>query len=432
MSELQCVILNTILYVGLFVFCLIKYKILNLSTVLSAFYAVSSLAGLLLFVNPFYLDSVSGKYGVIKTDAVLYLFVVNTMIILSFRRFTIKGLSQIEKYDGNILKNIELVLAVLFTINLVFTLPESIGHFFSGQSLSDMRQESYSLENRKSSFFLVDLLGRGFGSCSLLLFSIACIRIVLLRKKSKLDTYSVIVYLLLKVNTIFAVISRATIIYTLIEIIVVFVVLYHYISKKLRRRIIIWGFIFAPFAISIFSSISQSRFDATSSSIIQDYNTLRYMGEGQLNFEAVEYPYLHKPWWGFIQFPLYRRLLGMDYDNGQKRDGSDVTSFYISKEYNYPYPVYVFYTVVGNWYQSFGRYFTFLFAIIFFICMNRMRMDKMTFMKLLLFIILGSYFAKGIFFADYQNESGNLFFIYLLLLWRYLNKYGKTVEIVKR
>lgn len=432
MSELQCVILNTTLYIGLFVFCLFKYKLFNLSTIISAFYAVSSIAGILLYINPFYYSSVSGKYGIIKADAVLYLFVVTALIILAFRKFSLKGITHLERYDDKLLRSIEAMLAIIFSITLLFSLPDSIEHFFSGQSLSDMRQDSYLLENRKSSFFLIDLLGRGFGSCSILMFAIASIRIVLLNKRSKLDTYSIIIYLLLKANTIFSVISRATIIYSLIEIIIVFAVLFYYISKKLRKKIIIWGFIIAPFAISIFSSISQSRFDSTSTSILEDFNTLRYLGEGSLNFEAIEYPNLHQPWWGFTQFSLYRRVLGLDYDNGEKRDGSDITSSYISKEYNYPYPVYVFYTAVGNWFQSFGRYLTFFFALLFFICMNRLKAKRMTFMKLVVFMVLGAYFAKGIFFADYQNESGNLFLIYLIILWSYLRKHGKAVKIAER
>lgn len=429
MTEFQCVILNTVLYVLLFVFCLVRYKLLNLSTIISAFYAVSSLASLLLYLNPFYIGSISGRYGEVELGGVIYLFVAYLLIILSFSKFSLKGVDHLNNYNDKLLRNIELFLAIVFTISLAFSLPEAIQHFFSGQSLGDLREDSYSLENRKSSFFLIDLLGRGFGSCSLVMFVIACVRMMLLNKKSKLDTYAIIVYLLIKFETILAVISRATIIYTLIEIIIVFAVLFYYISKRLRRRIIIWGFLVLPFVISIFSSISQSRFDSTSTSILEDYNTLRYLGEGQLNFEAVEYPNLKQPWWGFTQFSLFRRILGLDYDDGQVRDGSDVTSFYISKKYGYSYPVYVFYTAVGNWYQSFGKYLTMIFAILFFIAMNRLKMKRVSFMRLLVIIILGSYFAKGIFFADYQNEAGNLLLVYLLVLNWILRRHGKSVRI---
>lgn len=106
MTEFQCVILNTVLYVLLFVFCLVRYKLLNLSTIISAFYAVSSLASLLLYLNPFYIGSISGRYGEVELGGVIYLFVAYLLIILSFRKFSLKGVDHLNNYNDKLLRNI--------------------------------------------------------------------------------------------------------------------------------------------------------------------------------------------------------------------------------------------------------------------------------------------------------------------------------------
>ena len=105
---------------------------------------------------------------------------------------------------------------------------------------------------------------------------------------------------------------------------------------------------------------------------------------------------------------------------------------YISLEYHWPHPVYVFYSLAGTWVINMGFILPFIFAILinFMFKKSYSCVGKVSVNLIVLTVIISTYYAKGIFFPDYQNESGNMMILLLLFTYLCFKKYGKTITVV--
>ena len=426
MSELQIVIINTVAHILLFVFCFLKYKLVNLSTILSALYAMSSVASYLLYVFPLYSLTYTSQ-GVVTLPAITYQFIVNPLIILAFSKCSLNKCEILTKYNNDYIFKIQKFLNIVLTIYIIFSLPNSIRNFFSGGNLADMRNELYGTNTSGAPFF-ISLIGRTFGSTPIILLSIVCVKLFLFNKFEKIDKYSIFVYALLKLNIIFSMISRSIIAFSFMELISAFILFYNLINKNIRRKVIKYGLIVSIGVYGIFSVITTARFGGNS--MTETLSTLRYTGESQLNFATLEWNDLKEPFYGWTQFSLFRRILGLPYDDGLSREGEAVFNTYIQKEYHYYNPTYIFHGFVGDWCFNWGFITTFILAVLFnFVLRKSYRNErKLSFILICVTIILSGYVGKGIFYLDYQSESGNLLIVYLILLWLILKKYGHSFK----
>ena len=426
MSELQVVILNTFAYIILFLFCFIKYKIANLSTILSVFYAISAICSYLLYVFPLYSQTYTSQ-GVVTLPAISYLFTVNAFLILAFCRCDLKRCHILLNYNENLVLNIQRFLNFILTIYLIFVFPSSIYKFFSGQDLGLMRDELYGVNNLGYHFF-ISLILRLFGSTTILLLAFVCIKYFLLNRLGRVDKYSIVLYGFWKFNTVLYMISRSVIAFSFTELMLVFILFYHLIDKKVRKRVIQYGLAIAIIFYVFFSAISTARFGGDK--MTENLQTLRYTGESQLNFAALEWPDLEKPFWGWSQFPLFRRILGLSYNDGLSREGETVFNSYIQDKFHYYNPTYIFHGLVGAWCFNWGFIITFILAFIFNYSLRRAYRNRrsLSFMLICVTIIFTGYIGKGIFYADYQSEPGNLLILYVIFLWFYLKKYGYNVR----
>lgn len=429
MNENGVVLLNMLLYIGLTVFYLYKYKWHNIATIVGALYAIGATCSYLLYNFPLYYLTFTSN-GNCTLEACLYLFAVNYLLISSLRHFSIDETQVLTHYNEHCFDNILKTLSVLFIIYLAFNLPISISYFFSGSDLAELRDDSYGVDN-SSNFFLVRLITRLFNSSSILLLILPCIRLVLLKTAKKIDKVALAVYMLLKVNTMFAVVSRAIVVFSFLELIIVFGLFHSYFSADIKKKVAKFCIVIIPGIFIVFNSISYARF-GTQGVMDKQLSTLRYSGEANLNFMGLMYPDLKKPFHGYSMFPFYRRVLGLKYNDGSSREGSTTYDTYIAKEYNYPHPVYVFYGLAGTLYSNWGWIGAILIALIINILLTRNRSSyEISAMSLIIAIILASYIGKGIFYADYQGDSGNLMIIYLLILYRYLKSNGYSMTIYK-
>lgn len=427
MSELSVVISNTCAYIALFVFCLIRYKWKNLSTMLAFFYTISSIASLLLFNFPLYNLTYTAD-GVITWPAALYLLIVNSLLITAFSNCSIENCRQITNYNYSLILKIQKFLVICFIIYLVFSFPESIRKFYSGRNLADMRDEIYGV-NTSSNLFIVSLIGRLFGSMSIFLISTACIKYFIYKKLDKIDIYSIIVYFLLKVTIVFSMVTRQTIIFSMFEIVVIVLMFNSCFSSKIKRKIVMLSFVIIIFLGGIFATISNSRFGGNKQN--ETLSMLRYTGEAQLNFMTLLWPDLKEPFCGWGQFPLYRRLFGLDYDDGTTREETTVFNSYIQKKFHYYNPTYIFHGVVGGWVMNWGFIITFIIVLWVNIRFRKCFKSslKLSFIQIILVIVVSSYIGKGMFYSDYQNEAGNFMILYLFILWLYLRKHGYSVNV---
>lgn len=429
-SESNVVVINMLLYIALSIYCILKYKWHNLSSLLSILYSICAICGCLLFFFPLY-DLTYSSNGTCTIDGCLYLFFCNFLLIMSLCRINIDECRQITSYDGRILKRITIFLCVVFTIKLLFDLPESIRFFFSGRDLADMRSELYGT-NSSGSFFLIGLITRMFGSAQILLLAISSLRLLVIKDFSSWDKYALVLYFALKLNVVLSVVSRGIVVFSMLELIVVFCLFHSYFTAHFKRIVVKYGLIIVPVAYMTFSAITYARFGSSDEQSM-NLATLRYAGESNLNFMALAYPDLNEPFHGYIQFSLYRRVLGMDYDDGLLRDGADVFNTYIQQHYHYNNPIYIFHGLVGTFYMNWGKWLTLLICAVIYLTLRRQRNSRsFSTMSIIMAIFWGAFIGKGIFFGDYGSESGNLFFIYLIILYFYLSKHGHTVQLYNK
>ena len=413
MNELSIVITNFCLYVILFVYCLIRYKWINLSTVTSLVYTIGALFSVLLFISPLYNLTFTAK-GECSMESCIYLYIVNTLLILSLANININKCEYIYNYNTKIIKKIQAFLCVTLIVYIIFQIPNSIQKFYSGRNLSDMREELYGT-NEIQGFFIIGLIARLFGATPLVLLCISCINLFIIKRTDTWDKYSIIVYFLYKFNTIFSVISRATIVFSFFELIVIFIIFYYFISARIKRLVLKWALIIVPISLLVFSAISTSRFGGDKET--SNLATLRYAGEANLNFMALAYPDLKEPFWGYSSFTLYRRILGFPYNDGTSRDGGTVFDTNIQRVYKYPNPTYTFHGMAGSIWFNFGFYGCLIFTFIFYYLMKKSCKDikKTTPLKIILYVYIGSLIIKGVCYLPFGSESDNLLLIYFLM-----------------
>lgn len=432
MEESQIVLLNTTLYVSLFLYLYYKYKWNNISVILSFLYSISALSSYILYNFPLY-DLTISSQGNITIQACIYLFSLNFLLIIAFSKCNIGKCNYITNYDNYFILNCIKFLVVVLGVYLLFSFPLSVIYFFSNRDLSDLRSATYGSNSTIAVPFIISLISRIFGDLTIVLLCFVTVRVLLLKKHTRWDTLGIIIYTLWKFNIILSMVSRATIIFSLLEIIVLLCLVFRYISVKLRKKILVAAIIVSSVLFSVFSAITISRFSGgNKNDIMTEFANIRYMGESQLNFMGLAYPDLHEPLKGYFMFSLYRRMLGMNYSDGSTRDDGSVYDSYVQNEYHYNHPVYIFYGLSGDYYMNFGYYGALI--ICGFICYKirkiYLKTTEISIMGIVVTVTLASYVGKGIFFADYCNESGNFMILFLVLMHLFLKRHGRKQLII--
>lgn len=424
LSENYVIVTNMLLYIALAIYCIIKYHLKNLATLASLIYAIGGVSSYLLFIFPLYSETFSGK-STCYIEACLYLFTINGLFILSLSKMSIDHITQICNYNSKILIRIQKILCLVLTAILVVEFPTSVWRYFIYGDLANLREMSRELAI--SNIFAISVLQRLFGATGLLLLSITVIRLLVYRHLTSWDKYALLIYLINKLNTIFSLASRATMVWTIIEVLVVLVLFWAFISKSVKNRISLYSSILLISFYSMTIAISLARFGNVGNT--QQFTTIQYAGQANLNAMALAYNDLKEPFMGYIQFPLFRKIIGMDYDKGKDQDF--VYNTVIRDKYGYPNPVYIFYGLAGDLYLNFGWVPSLIIAATIYMLMRkkRRRVNSVSACGIIFAIVMASVICKGVFFLDYRNESGNLLLIYLCLLYFILNKHGRTVKI---
>ncbi len=424
LSENYVIVTNMLLYIALAIYCIIKYGFKNLATLASLFYGIGGICTYLLYNFPLYAETFSGK-ATCHMEACLYMFTINALFILCLANSSLKKITHLTHYNDNIIYNLQKWISIILTIILAVEFPTSIYRFYTFGDLGYLRDISRDLST--SNIFLISILQRFFGATNILLLCLIVIRLLVNRKMTNWDKYALFIYALWKINIIFSVVSRAMMIWTIIELLVVFVLFYKQISRAVRKKIIATSLVVLVFFYGLTVTISLARFGNIGNT--QHFVFLQYSGQANLNAMALAYNDLKTPFWGYIQFPLFRRLLGFDYDNGHNQDF--VYNSYVSDKLGYPNPVYIFHALAGDLYLNFGWLLPLIIAITVYLLLRIRRHNEffISSSRIILSIVLASVVCKGVFFLDYRNEAGNFLLIYLVLLCYILNKSGKTVMI---
>lgn len=423
------VLLNMLSYVALSAMCFYRYRWHNLGTLISLLYAVSSVAAWFLYDSPLY-RVVYKNTSEPTIDGWLCLFIINAAFILTFTRFRLSKYICVHHYNPYGLRVIQKTVILLLSVYLLFHLPAAALDYFASADLSRMRDATYGVHVEQR-FFMLSLIPRVVGAMPLVLVAITGIRLFLFRQMDNWDRWSVVVYFLTSFYFVFSVVSRGAMVFVALEVMVVLAVFHHFLSAAMKRKIVVGSAILLFFLLSMFSAISVARFgsyDKAPKAV--RFAVLRYAGEAQLDFMTWLYPDLKEPFWGYKQLSLFRRVAGMEYDDGLGRKGTGVYDPYIKKTYDYRHPTYMFYGLAGSLVMNWGRLATMVMAVGVCVLSRRFygrdRAGVPAF-SIILAVVLGSYYAKGIFYADYQSESGNCLILFMLFLYSYLRRTGRTL-----
>lgn len=428
MSELQILYINILLYVIGHIYFVARFGFLNLAALGMMCYLLGSIMSLLFYITPVYIFTFSNE-GQMNVEGMLWLFLFNFLLCNILRYFNFPKAKVISGYNMRLINNIQSGLIVVFSIILVFDMPITLRNILS-QNFSDLRELTYTEGALASNFFVISILKRIFGELNLLLLAIALFNILVLRRRKKIDWLSIAIYLLVLLNTMAAYISRSIIVYRLVALVILFVILRPYIKAKYVKHIFVVGIPIVIFLGFFFNSVTSSRFGTGGKGNQAElFANLRYAGEPQINFIGLMYEKTTGLASGYRSFPLYRKAFGLEYFGQEGKDKSD-NLVYLDKLH--PYPNYILYTAGGDWYMDFGKYIPILFLLLlnFLAFLFRETKNRFNFCQFIIAIVLAYYVVNGIYYAQFQNESGN-FLIFFTLLLVIANKNHRRVLLKK-
>lgn len=414
MSEVDILHVNIVLYALFTIYFYKRYGLTNLSTIASVVYLIFSIIARLYFGTPVFFYSFSNA-KMVKMDGMIWLAAFNFLMCNLLRGFGYEKGYQITGYDERFFRKLLVFLIVCGGISLAVQLPSAIGNLMSG-NLSDIRDLTYTDGAQVDSNIVVSVYSRIFGGLNEFLLLIPAFRYFVLKKFDLVDKMALVVYVLTFICTMGAYVSRAIIVFRLMDCVVLYFLLRRYIELK-RLKYVVLLLIPAGFLLSaFFSSVTSSRFGSTSAdNKAEMMANLRYAGEPQLNFMAIMYDETRGSTYGFRSLPVYRKIIGLDYFG---KYGKDKESNLAQMDKVHPYPNYIFYTAGGDAYLDWGKYVPIAFLILLNIYYYRKK-EKMkgNFQVLVWEHLIAFFVFYGVFYANYQNESSNFLFIFLVMMW---------------
>lgn len=414
MTEIEILHVNIALYSLFSVYFYKRYGLKNLSTIASIVYLIFSIVARLFFGTPVFFYSFSNARE-LKWEGMVWLAVFNFLLCNLLRGFGYDKDTQIIGYDDRFYRKLLLFLIIGGGISLMVQLPSAIRNLVSG-NLGDIRNLTYTDGAQVANNPVVSIYSRVFGGLNEFLLLVPAFKYFVLRRFERIDKLALAIYILTFVCTMGAYVSRAIIVFRLMDCIVLYFLLGKYIQIKRLKYVVILlipvGFLLSSF----FSAVTSSRFGSSSSNkAAEAAANLRYAGEPQLNFMAIMYDETNGNTYGYRSMPVFRKLVGLDYF-GQY--GKDKELNLVPMDKIHPYPNYIFYTAGGDAYLDWGKYIPLVFLVLVNVYYYRIK-EKMkgNFQLLVWEHLIGFFVLYGVFYANFQNESSNFLIVFLVIMW---------------
>lgn len=414
MNELDILHINIGIYSVFTLYFYKRYGLRNLSTVASVIYLIFSIVSRLYFDTPVFFYSFSNLKE-LKWEGMAWLAAFNFLMCNLLRGFGLDKGQVITGYNAKFFRKLQLFLIVGGVFSLIIQLPSAVNNLMSG-NLSDIRDLTYTDGAQVTSNPIVDIYSRIFGGLNIFLLLLPAFNFFVLKTFDKVDKWSLVVYVLTFICTMGAYVSRSIIILRLLDCVVLYFLLREYIVFK-RIKYIIILLIPAVFMLSsFFSAITSSRFGTTSSNMVaENAANLRYAGEPQLDFMAIMYDETTGCSYGYRSFPIFRRFLGLDYFGKYGKEKNDNL---VPLDRVHPYPNYIFYTAGGDLYLDWGKYVPIILLLFLNVFYYRLKNKMRGNFQLFVWEQLAAFFVLyGVFYANYQNESSNFLWIFLIMMW---------------
>jgi oligosaccharide repeat unit polymerase len=323
------------------------------------------------------------------------------------------------------LGKIRILLTYVLIANALFIIldfPQAIEGLFSS-NLKDLRDSTYvEFELPWWNNPVLGILKRLTTAFDPILLFLSVFGFVYDREK-KIYKFGMIIYVLNIIKLMGLLGSRGAISFFLIDCILLYILFYPLLSTVVRKKILLIALLCSFGFGSFISAMTYARFtdSNTSSEAVNEAissSMLLYLGESGINFMGSMYEKESTLLYGYDMFPLFRRLLGLEYI------GSDREKATIYFEQATNTRAFIFYQLTGSLYSNFGKYGTFLILLFFNIYLNRLVTRKKNFsiISFLSIFFYSSIIAKGVFYYALKTEGGNLSYVLILTLFLYFIK----------
>lgn len=370
--------------------------------------------GLFSFVNGDY-TAIFWSNNVFYAKPYIYCFISMFVFTLPLAKYNKR--IEIEQLDFLDNKKTLYLLKFLLFVSVILTLIYSIGllrAISSGQSLMDL----YSAYHEEGS----DVLGYSKMESRLLWllqpfhnvfywFAIIVSLLYLSRQNNhRLLCWSLILFTIgMDVINLMIRAARGELVYLTIKIILVLILLWPYLNKRIKKQTISFSLIFFGLIALFTIAVSISRFDDSNSSQSSSSSIIRYLGEA--------YPNLSNNIWGkVLHYPMGLRMF--PFITGSITD-SNVVSLADQQEwweYFTGIPMLNFKTLYGDFYIEFGEYGALLAILIMtLIFYPFLRSKKLTFWCLPVWGVYLDILVISPLFFSYRGTSRVYTFVYCIL-----------------
>lgn len=419
-SSLQYILYNAYAYTIVLLF-FYKWRGFSVGLFLWSIFTISSWCSYWFYNNPLTPVLLDKLYNPQTPFGFVYLFVVLFLFI--------QPLTKIKQFDINNLnldfyiRKLKPLLVLIIIYQIIYVIVDSpivINILSSGEGmLADYRSNVY--ESTNSNMLQIKFIRNFYGiynGIKPLVYAIALISFVFHNNaKDKLLVRILFTTTLLDViREIVVVVSRGILANYLFLSFGIFLLFWKNLSRKARRTLLFYVTPILVIAIIFLQAISVSRFGDLATLYLS-----RYLGESMTNFNGILFSDLKGIAYGHAYFNRIFELFSIkDYVTAiQKWDFIEKVSGVEGG---------IFYTFVGSLIIDFGKEMTFLFALVYNICLNRtfMKLEVNALGKVILVVFLIYWISTGLFTTQIQ-DYGNYLLIAVPLLYYYFKlKYKKN------
>lgn len=355
-------IINFLLYIFL---VWKSYKLCNnrigVTTIVIGNWAFAALSSILFFTHPF--TASTEYYNEQYFWAFVYFGIINMMMFMSLYAF---DNPRTKRHSITIKQNIVLMLIVVV---LLYQIPIIIYYFptvikNATGDIGSLRNEMAEENITANVPGFVKFLNGHYMSFRNMVNALAFYAFFFVKKKRWLVNVFFVISLLMPFFTSMIYLMRSHILIQTVTIGVYLVIFREYISKSLKRKLIIVGGVLVSLVVLGLVYMSNARFDSLAS-----WMYYKYAGETFVNFSGQLWPDLSGHTWGSAYFTRFVGVIGENFSTLMEKWQyiSDITGI----------DPHIFYGYVGGMAIEFGWFVTFVvYALVAFLFYKKLKRDS--------------------------------------------------------
>lgn len=364
------------------------------------------------YYHPDFQSSIHAGSGETYISGALYFCLAYLILLYPFIKGHFSGFESISISPN--LQFFLLIIALSSLFEAALLLPKAISGF--GHISIDIREFRDDVQTNKEN------IGNGISSIPVLIYSyfrtllpLALFYFIAFEdNKKKAGIFFLATFITPFLRTL-STGTREHMVFPLIEITLSYLIFYPYLEGKIKRNINVSLAAIGSIILILAVWMSYQRFNHDVR-FDSSFWTIKYVGEGFVNFNTLLYDNLQEPMWGNFNLPFFRDLLMLDdFENDAARRA------YVAA--NTKFNTTLFYTLIGALIVDWGKIGGLLFAIVISkLCYNftKIENDSIQFSQLILLHFFASICAKGVFYFNYRSDFGGRTILIIIILCLFL------------